>query len=334
MSYKLSKGMMAIAVVSISFMLGGCASKATITSDSYTVSHELIASSAEKYQLQVGDKISIVCVVNEQLDAVDPYFINTGDVINVKVLDRSDLSYQYKVNPDGTVQFIQLDSLQIAGLTLNELRPKLKAMYGNLGVNDAITVGFSVYNAAVDSFIEKLSPGGIGLSPFATTIAVDGNANFPLVGFVKLNDLTLQEANDLISKKYRDHFKSIDVTLRIEESSGHNIIVLGEVLKPGTFGVNGTLSVLSALGAAGGYTNQAKLDSIMTVQRRGEKVFVNKFDLETDMFAMASVKLIAGDFVFVPKSTIANVNTFVDQYLRRVTPFNLNLSGSYLVNDL
>lgn len=332
MNYKLLKEVLVIAVISIG--LGGCASKNMITSDTYDVSHEPVASSAEKYQLQVGDKISIVCVVNEQLDAVDPYYINTGDVINVKVLDRSDLSYEYKVNPDGTVQFIQLDSLQIAGLTLSELRPKLETLYGDLGINDAITVGFSVYNAAVDSFINKLSPGGIGLSPFATTIAVDGNANFPLVGFVKLNDLTLQQANDLISGKYRDHFKSIDVTLRIEESSGHNVIVLGEVLKPGTFGVNGTLSVLSALGAAGGYTNQAKLDSIMTVQRRGEKVFVNKFDLETDMFAMASVKLIAGDFVFVPKSTIANVNTFVDQYLRRVSPFNLNLSGSYLINDL
>jgi protein involved in polysaccharide export with SLBB domain len=332
MNYKLLKEVLVIAIISVG--LGGCASKNIITSDAYDVTHEPVASSAEKYQLQVGDKISLVCVVNEQLDAVDPYYINTGDVINVKVLDRSDLSYEYKVNPDGTVQFIQLDSLQIAGLTLSELRPKLEKLYGDLGINDAITVGFSVYNAAVDSFINKLSPGGIGLSPFATTIAVDGNANFPLVGFVKLNDLTLQEANDVISAKYRDHFKSIDVTLRIEESSGHNVIVLGEVLKPGTFSVNGTLSVLSALGAAGGYTSYAKLDSIMTVQRRGGKVFVNKFDLEKDMFAMANVKMIAGDFVFVPKSTIANVNTFVDQYLRRVSPFNLNLSGSYLINDL
>ena len=334
MNYKLLTRMPAMALLSISIILTGCASKEIITSDTHDVSHEVISTSADKYQLQVGDKISIVCVVNEQLDAVDPYHINTGDVINVKVLDRSDLSYQYKVNPDGTVQFIQLASLQVAGLTLSELRPKLEKLYAELGVNDPITVGFTVYNAAVNSFIEKLSPGGIGLSPFATTLAIDGNANFPLIGFVKLNDLTLQEANNLVSAKYRDHFKSIDVTLRIEESTGHNIIVLGEVLKPGTFSVNGTLSVLSALGAAGGYTTNAKLDSIMTVQRRGGKVFVNKFDLERDMFAMASVKMIAGDFVFVPKSTIANVNTFVDQYLRRIVPFNMNLTGSYVITDL
>lgn len=319
-----------VAALSVVSLFGGCASNVAITANNnLEIREEVIASSAEEYRLQVGDRISIVCVVNEQLGATNTYYISAGDVIGVTVQDRADLSYQYKVNPDGSVQFIQLGTMQVAGLTLDDLRVKLEQRYRKDGVKDSISVGFAAYNTAVDSFISKLSPGGIGREPFATTVAVDGNANFPLIGFVKLNDLTLQEGNALVAAKYREHFKSLDVTLRIESSPGHNVTVLGEVLRPGAFSVSGTLSVLSALGAAGGYTPNAKLDSIMTVQRRGNKVYVNKFDLESDMFAMANLKMIAGDFVFVPKSTIANVNTFVDQYLRRILPFNLNVSGTY-----
>ena len=312
-------------------LLSGCASsvKMAATSNSFEMREEVIASSADEYRLQVGDKISIVCVINEKLGAENTYYITAGDVIGVAAQERADLSSQYKVNPDGSVQFIQLGVMQVAGLSLSELRAKLEQGYREKMVKDPISIGLVAYNTALDNFISKLSPGGIGREPFATVIAVDGNANFPLIGFVKLNDLTLQEANALVASKYREHFKSIDVTLRIESSPGHNVAVLGEVLRPGAFGVNGTLSVLSALGSAGGYTPNAKLDSIMIVQRRGNKVYVNKFDLEDDMFAMANLKLIAGDFVFVPKSTIANVNTFIDQYLRRTLPFNLNASGNF-----
>lgn len=329
MMRKTIKTSLVVTALSVVSLLGGCASNVAITANNLEVREEIIASSADEYRLQVGDRISLVCVVNEQLGATNTYYINAGDVIGVTVQDRVDLSFQYKVNPDGSVQFIQLGAMQVAGLALDDLRAKLEQRYRKEGVRDSISVGFAAYNTAVDSFISKLSPGGIGREPFATTVAVDGNANFPLIGFVKLNDLTLQEGNALVAAKYREHFKSIDVTLRIESSPGHNITVLGEVLKPGAFSVNGTLSVLSALGSAGGYTPNAKLDSIMTVQRRGNKVYVNKFDLESDMFAMANLKMIAGDFVFVPKSTIANVNLFVDQYLRRMLPFNLNVSGTY-----
>lgn len=318
-----------MAALSVIFLLEGCASNPTITSGTLEVREEIILSSADAYRLQVGDRVSIIYVVNEQLGTANPYYINIGDVIVFTVQDRPDLSYQYKVNPDGSIQFIQMGAIKVAGLTLDELRSKLEQFYLKDGVKDSISVGFAVYNTAVEGFISKFSAGGIGRDPFATTVAVDGQANFPLIGFVKLNDLSLQEANALVAAKYHEHFKSIDVTLRIEPSPGHNITVLGEVLRPGAFSITGTLSALSALGSAGGHTTSAKLDSIMTVQRRGNKVYVNKFDLEKDMLAMANLKMIAGDFVFVPKSSIANVNTFVEQYLRRILPFNFNVSGNY-----
>jgi len=104
-----------------------------------------------------------------------------------------------------------------------------------------------------------------------------------------------------------------------------------QVNQPTTLPISGNISVLSALSAAGGYTANAKLDSVMVVQRRNDDIYVNKYDLEKDLFVMATVNLVAGDFVFVPRSSIGSINKFVDQYLRRTLPFST--SATYRLND-
>ncbi len=306
--------------------LTGCASTVAIESDDFGVREHTIETSLDEYQLQVGDRISLVCVVKEGTVESLPYYLNVGDVIALNIQDREDLSYQYSVNPDGTVQFMLLGSFQVLGMTLDELSSELQKRYLEAGVLDKLSLGLVKYNIAVERFISKLNPGGLGNEPYSSTISVDGTANFPLIGFVHLNGMTLQKADQLIEEKYQALFNNIDITLRIEKSDGHSITVLGEVVKPGTIQVNGTVSVLAALGSVGGYTNGAQLDSIMIVQKRGLNVYVNKYNLDSDLFAMANHKMIAGDFIFVPKSRITNVNVFVDQYLRRNLPFGASVT--------
>lgn len=313
-----------LVVVFIVIAMGGCASQVAITSSDFEVREQVIETSLDKYQLQVGDRVSLVCVVKEGTMEGRPYYLNIGDVVALNIQDRADLSYQYTVNPDGTIQFMLLGSFTVLGMTLETLSTELDTRYLGAGVLDKLSLGLAKYNMAVESFIRKLNPGGLGNEPYSSTILIDGTANFPLIGFVNLNGMTLQEADLLIEKKYQALFRNIDVTLRIEKSEGHSITILGEVAKPGVVPVSGTVSVLAALGGVGGYTNAAQLDSIMIVQQRGKKVYVNKYDLNSDLFAMANHKMIAGDFIFVPRSRIANVNVFVDQYLRRNLPFGVS----------
>lgn len=313
-----------LVVIFILVVMGGCASQVAITSSDFEVREQVIETSLDKYQLQVGDRVSLVCVVKEDTMEGRPYYLSIGDVVALNIQDRADLSYQYTVNPDGTIQFMLLGTFKVLGMTLEELSTELDKRYLDAGVLDKLSLGLAKHNMAVESFISKLNPGGLGNEPYSSTILIDGMANFPLIGFVNLNGMTLQEADLLIEKKYQALFSNIDVTLRIEKSEGHSITILGEVAKPGVVPVSGTVSVLAALGGVGGYTNAAQLDSIMIVQQRGKKVYVNKYDLNSDLFAMANHKMIAGDFIFVPRSRIANVNVFVDQYLRRNLPFGVS----------
>lgn len=311
-------------VVFALIVMSGCASQVAITSSDFEVREQVIETSLDKYLLQVGDRVSLVCVVKEGTVEGQPYYLNIGDVVALNIQDRADLSYQYTVNPDGTIQFMLLGTFKVLGMTLEQLSSELDKRYLDAGVLDKLSLGLAQHNMAVESFISKLNPGGLGNEPYSSTILIDGSANFPLIGFVNLNGMTLQEADLLIEKKYQTLFSNIDVTLRIEKSEGHSITILGEVVKPGVVPVSGTVSVLAALGGVGGYTNAAQLDSIMIVQQRGKKVYVNKYDLNSDLFAMANHKMIAGDFIFVPRSRIANVNVFVDQYLRRNLPFGIS----------
>lgn len=286
----------------------------------------------EEYRLQAGDRLSAIFSTQEGRHAAGGgYTIGASDVIAVIVQDRPDLTQHYRVNPDGSLHLVQLGTLQVLGWSLDQLRAKVRTGYRELDVKDSVSIGFVSYNTAVESFINKLTLGGASREPYTATLGVDGTANFPLIGFVKLDDLSLQEANAALLARYRDHFKSLDVTLRLETSPGHVVTLLGEVLRPGVVAVNGSVSALAVLGSGGGYTTSAKTDSIMTVQRRGGRVYVNKFDVETNLLAMANLKMVAGDFIFVPRSTIANVNIFIDQYLRRNIPFNFNISGNHEV---
>jgi protein involved in polysaccharide export with SLBB domain len=313
-------------------LLPGCAlQNANIKGENIDVRNSEVPSALDEYKLQVGDRISLVGIVNEQFRTSSAYRIRSGDLVSVVVQDRPDLSMKYRVGPDGKITLMQIGELNVLGLTPDELRTAVNGRYRKAEVTDFITVELSEFDLAAANFIRDLTAGMNGREPFATTLSIDGRANFPLIGFVRLVDFTLEDANELIRQKYKEHFHTLDVTLRIEQSSAHNITVLGEVLRPGAYPINGTLSILSALGASGGYTTAAKTDSIMIVQRRGDKVYVNKFNLAEDMFAMSNHKLIAGDFIYVPMSTIANVNQFVDQFLRRNLPIGVNVNGVYQV---
>ena len=331
MLHELGRHWLAAAAVLCAAALSGCASSVVLKSETLEVRQAIRTGAPEEYRLQAGDRVSAIYTTHEGPEGPEPYTINASDVIAINVQDRADLSQTHRVNPDGSIQFVQLGTMQVLGLRLDELRTKVEAAYRKAGVKDSISIGFVSYNTAVENFISKLSLGGATRDPFASTLGVEGTANFPLIGFVKLTDLTLQEANEALASRYRKYFKSLNVTLRLEASPGHTVTVLGEVLRPGVVTVSGAVSALSGLGSAGGYTVAAQTDSIMTVQRRGNQVYVNKFNLETDMLSMANLKMVAGDFIFVPRSTIANVNIFVDQYLRRNLPINFNLSGNYEV---
>jgi len=282
----------------------------------------------EVYYLRPGDKVSMIVV---QKNDTHSYRINSGDEIEVYVQDRDELSVNYLVGPDGTLPLRHLSPIYVVGKTLEEVQKEVIESYKSLSIDAVINVSFKRFNASLSDFTKTLSPSGAQINPFITTIEIDGKANFPLVGVVEIANKTLREADEFVSEKVQAIFPNADITLRIEDSPRRSIAIIGAVTNPGTYPVTGAIPFLSIVAAAKGYTDEANLDSIITLQPRIDKLYINKIDLQEDILSVADMKMLPGDIIYIPKQRISNINRFVDQYVRKNIPLLMNLPLSGLL---
>ncbi len=112
-----------------------------------------------------------------------------------------------------------------------------------LGVGDLVEL--SVYN------VQELST--------KTRVGSNGDIYLPLIDYVHVGGLTLEEAQTLIEKRYTDggFLKDPHVTLFVDEYASQGASVLGEVSKPGVYPVLGQQRLLDLVSAAGGFTDKA-----------------------------------------------------------------------------
>jgi len=105
-------------------------------------------------------------------------------------------------------------------------------------------------------------------------LAADGSITFPLIGRVVLSNLTVQQAQDLLVRKLGDDYLvNPQVMLVVMEYTKQHFTILGEVQKPGAYDlpVEGKLSILQAVGLAGGFTRIASPSRIVVKRKMKNK---------------------------------------------------------------
>jgi polysaccharide export outer membrane protein len=86
-----------------------------------------------------------------------------------------------------------------------------------------------------------------------------GDVYLPLIDYVHVEDLTPEEAQELIAKRLEDggFLKNPHVTVFIDEYASQAVTVLGEVQKPGPYPMMGERRLYDLISAAGGLTEKA-----------------------------------------------------------------------------
>ena len=106
----------------------------------------------------------------------------------------------------------------------------------------------------------------------STKVRVSGNGEvyLPLVDYVHVAGLSLQEAQTVIEKRYSDggFLKDPHVSLLVDESASQGASVLGEVSRPGVYPVLGQLRLLDLISAAGGFNDKA--GRVITITHRDQ----------------------------------------------------------------
>ncbi|WP_108868948.1 polysaccharide biosynthesis/export family protein [Aquimarina aquimarini] len=142
----------------------------------------------------------------------------------------------------------------------------------------------------------------------------DGAIDFPVLGKVKLEGLSLIQATNVLKEKLSNYIKDPIVHI---ELVNFKITVLGEVNKPGTFTIpNERISIIEALGLAGDLTITGKRKDILVIREQDGKYKYHRIDITSDqVFNSPVFYLKQNDAIYVTpnkakiKSSSYNKNT-------------------------
>jgi polysaccharide export outer membrane protein len=104
-------------------------------------------------------------------------------------------------------------------------------------------------------------------------VSEDGFIRLPVIGMIKVENLTLEEARNIIQEAVDKVFKNTTVECKL---LSFKFTVIGEVRGPGTYvNYNNFLTVLEAIGRAGGIGDYGKRDRVLVVraEEKGSKTF-------------------------------------------------------------
>lgn len=98
----------------------------------------------------------------------------------------------------------------------------------------------------------------------------DGKISLPLVGEVQAAGQTPLKLEQAIANKLQNFISQPEVTVMVQQSNSQKFNVLGQVLRPGTFPITNSLTVLDAIALAGGFRDFAKQKSIYVLRQNAD----------------------------------------------------------------
>lgn len=150
-----------------------------------------------------------------------------------------------------------------------------------------------------------------GAADFNTEVRVadSGEISLPLIGSVRVAELTIEQAALLVQKRLSDggYFTDPQVSIFEKEYATQGISVLGEVQKPGIYSLLGARSLFDAVSAAGGLTPKA--GNSITITHRTKPLEPQTVVLPSNLTfpAESNVPVLPGDTVVVSKAGIVYI---------------------------
>jgi protein involved in polysaccharide export with SLBB domain len=153
----------------------------------------------------------------------------------------------------------------------------------------------------------------------------DGKITASLLGPIGVGGMTTTRVGQLIVEKASDQLRNPEVVVNITRFAERNVYVGGEVQKEGMVPYRKGLTPLQAIIAAGGFRETASADSVILVRRTGdsdEETVSRTLNLKESVAEGKELIFLAPqDIVYVPKSSIAEANLWVRQYITDLFPF-------------
>jgi polysaccharide export outer membrane protein len=146
------------------------------------------------------------------------------------------------------------------------------------------------------------------------TLLPDGYVNLNMVGDLKISDLSLEQAHDLILSKLQTQLNEPELNLILTDFQRPYVEVAGEVQKPGKIDLRETTTAMQAILESGGFLPSAQSGQVILFRRINSntaevrKINLNGIhktsQLEQDM------ALESGDMLLVPRNKVERISRY------------------------
>jgi protein involved in polysaccharide export with SLBB domain len=250
------------------------------------------------------------------------------------LVTRSSPSVTYKVTllPDGRVTLPLIGAVSLRGMSVEQAVETLTARYAATQSQMVADVVIVEPGARIDNFFEILAQSPQG--PMRDgTVTDDGLLRLPLIPPIEAADRLFADVSAQIGSAYAKLYPELQVnTVFALRRSQRKVTILGEVVRGGMYDTLQPVSVLEALALAGGLTDRAWRSQVLLLHPdyRARTLTVRVVDLSKGLTmvdpSLLATAVRAQDIVYVPRSRISDVNSFVQQYITSMIPFNLRVN--------
>jgi polysaccharide export outer membrane protein len=244
------------------------------------------------------------------------YRVNPGDILEVTVYNEPDLTKTVQVSSEGYISYPLLGKVEVGGMTVFDISEKMRVLLAkDYLVNPQVSVSIRQFNTIsilgeVEkpgsyelkgnmTIIEALALAG-GLTQYAdpTNAKVVRNENGEKTTIaINIEDVTKK------GDKSKDIVLDPSDVIVIPEAA--KISILGQVMRPGSYGLKSDMTVVDAIALAGGLTQNADPTNVKVVRsEHGIKTTteINVEDVTKRGDKSKDVALKAEDVVVIPEA--------------------------------
>ena len=226
----------------------------------------------------------------ESINQSEDFISKFEDYLEVKKNDESQYFTEEELDIIKAESEVSLNSR--FGLSIFQKKVSTFSPMDNLPVPDDYKLG------AGDQLIIKLL--GTENMQLSQTISRDGTIFLNQIGEIVLSGLLFDEAVVYIKQRIESELIGVQAFVTMGRIKSINVIISGEVLKPGTYALSALTSVSQSLYQAGGITDIGSLRNIQ-VLRKGRLIHeFDSYDLLIQGNTINDIRLRSGDILFVP----------------------------------
>ncbi|HBA90116.1 MAG TPA: sugar transporter [Geobacter sp.] len=160
------------------------------------------------------------------------------------------------------------------------------------------------------------------------TVRSDGRITLQLVNDVLAAGLSPTELTATLTKAYMAELSNPKVAVIVKTPISQKVYVDGEVYRAGLVNLTGPTTALQSIAQSGGMKDTARPEEVIVLRRVEGSVQAIRINLKNVMRGRDSTQdifLIPNDIVYVPKSAIANINVWIDTYVRKNVPLPVGI---------